>query len=567
MITNKILPHLSKAYPLQRFLLISLFLLFIFIPNAFASSYGPNRVTLIGSAQNTFGEYFKLVTNTLKLKPITAPSCIGNDGTLYLNALTNEIEICSGGTTKKFQPWTQTGNIVSLTDTAAKIVNQGTAYGTNNGLTINGGSLVVVDSVDPPTPVVVMGRGHAGAIINTSLSAYRFGRNVLIGSLHTSTSDTFIVGGEIVVDPAAVGSSVLGGYNHFMIGPAGVIGGGDRNSVGGNYGAVVGGNLNTADGTGAIVGGGYLNRATADYAGVFSGNTNTASAVTSFVGGGDHNEANSNNSTIAGGTNNIIHAFAADTTIAGGFNNRGNGPWSFIGGGHANTAGTVGLIFADGNSYAVVAGGENNIASGHYAAILGGQGNEATNAHSVALGGQNAKAKAPGSLVFGKNLTIDVAASNSIAIGNDAVGVTVTAPNVITFPGLNVGMGVTNPGVRLAVNGAAKIGPGAAYYASSSPTFLVIFRATITDNGGAILTGDPGVSVTKLGTGEYQVSYPDISNVNVVATAIGIDPLVATLENIDTSSCIVYLHLDKARTDGGFTIMISGTPPAALPLL
>ncbi len=118
-----------------------------------------------------------------------------------------------------------------------------------------------------------------------------------------------------------------------------------------------------------IAGGGALNyRGTAD--------TNSVSADFGTIGGGLHNtvQPGASASTISGGRVNTIQTNTKDSIIGGGFDNtiQSEGTGSIIGGGQNNTIqlGAVwstiggGLANQIGDSFAVVPGGDSNVAAG-----------------------------------------------------------------------------------------------------------------------------------------------------------------------------------------------------------
>ncbi len=540
------------------------------------------------------GDYDYLQTNRLRLNKTTV-SCVdvGNEGIIYLNNLSNEIEICSNGAAKKFQAWTQTDDTVSLTEPTAKIVNNGTYIGLDEGLTINSGSIVQygIEASAVPVDIVISERGVPGFIWNPTTGSLAVGTNGLIArSLNTAATNTFRFGGDNSIASTAISSSITGGSNNSIFGNGygfigggqansissqmATIGGGQTNALSGAYGVIGGGlsNLATADET--VIGGGNANRATALGAGVFSGNTNQATATYAFVGGGNLNIAGGQNSTIAGGMGSIIDAAAIygtigggranivsnyENTIAGGGGNRTDGDGSTIGGGSFNSAGAIG------KDYATVAGGNANIASGYAATVGGGKNNEASGNYSFAIG-ENAKAKAPNSFALGTNITVDAAATNSGIIGNDAVGLAISNPNALSIVGLNVGIGTTAPSASLTVIGDIKQGPSGDRFTISSPSNLVMYRANVSALG-TIVNGDSGVAASRLAIGRYRVTFPAMTNVVIVVTPVSDPARIATVSGISASSCVVatFNPSPGIPIDAGFNIIITGTLNVVVP--
>ncbi len=120
-----------------------------------------------------------------------------------------------------------------------------------------------------------------------------------------------------------------------------------------------------------------------------------------------------------GGGNTAAGAFATFATVAGGVGNTASGDLSTVGGGNTNTASGISATVAGGNSnaasanFATVGGGSGNSAGGAASAVPGGQLNTAQGSFSFAAG-RRAKANHQGSFVRGDSTDADVASS-----GND----------------------------------------------------------------------------------------------------------------------------------------------------
>jgi hypothetical protein len=210
------------------------------------------------------------------------------------------------------------------------------------------------------------------------------------------------------------GNIVTGGQNNDADGPYAAVGGGDGNTATGQESAIPGGLNNTASGTRSAVSGGSGNEATAPEATVGGGENNAASASDATVAGGQGNTASANSATVGGGFNNLADAEYA-TVAGGGVTDTQNADstrnavydnYGTIAGGGSNTAGTDDDTVNA--TYATVAGGRNNTASGQY---------------SVAMG-RNATADNDGALVVGD--------STSTPVSSDAVDQAVFQQSVIT---------------------------------------------------------------------------------------------------------------------------------------
>jgi len=176
-------------------------------------------------------------------------------------------------------------------------------------------------------------------------------------------------------------TNVSGGVNNTASGIYATVIGGESNTASSTYATVVGGKSNTASSTNATVGGGLSNTASSTYATVGGGSTNTASSESATVSGGSTNTASEHYATVGGGSTNTASQYYA--TIAGGFTNLANRPYTTVGGGGKNFAS---------NDYATIGGGESNAASALYATVGGGANNAATDDYGTVGGGANNQA-------------------------------------------------------------------------------------------------------------------------------------------------------------------------------
>ena len=218
----------------------------------------------------------------------------------------------------------------------------------------------------------------------------------------------------------ATSPNLIGGYSGNVISPTvvgGVIAGGGNsgnpNTVIANYATVGGGERNTASDIGATVGGGYSNTVSAFYATVGGGWGNTASDNSATVGGGDGNDASGVAATVGGGGFNTASGAGAFVGGGGwdGANSGGNqaaGNASTIGGGLGNSIPVTG-------TYAVVAGGRGNEASGFAATVGGGDSNTANIDWATVGGGERNTAS-------GAYVTVGGGFSNTVSDGGATVG-------------------------------------------------------------------------------------------------------------------------------------------------
>lgn len=410
---------------------------------------------------------------TIQLTPQTTIPSPCPAGTLYYNQVLDGLYLCNAvDASNDINAWLRIdgtpGGTVFLKNGNDKIVNSGTYTGLSKGLNINGGSLVIADSTDPATDVVLMGRGHVGLIWNPSENSLRVGRNVMIGSLGAYNPESYIFGGDHVVEPTASIVSILGGTNHSITGTIthAVIGGGDRNGVAADFGTVAGGSFNTV------------------------------SAINGFVGGGTINSilAAGNNSSIVGGRENTI----------------ANGAYGFIGGGSLNSISGDHAVLVGGGSnqaignFSVVSGGTSNTARGNNSIIPGGAGNE-TDESGFSLGWNN---MITGNTSGGVGEGNVVSGDNSYAIGS---GLNVANDNMIA---LSDPVAITRSTVRgggITVN--LDVGDGEIiaddHYVPTTGTFseLIRFRTNACDS--VFQASHAGITVGDMdANGTCDVTFP-----------------------------------------------------------
>jgi trimeric autotransporter adhesin len=164
-------------------------------------------------------------------------------------------------------------------------------------------------------------------------------------------------------------------------------------------GSVVGG-LNSvipASTAGAMIGGGVANTNQSAYATIAGGQRNVIQFTSSHavIGGGLGHfiETNSSYSAISAGANNSIRRLI----FTGEFASTNNAQYSAIGGGQNN--------LVEGGSWSVIAGGRNNLIRGDYAVVAGGEGNVAVS-HSFAAG-RRARAIHDGSFIWADSVNAD----------------------------------------------------------------------------------------------------------------------------------------------------------------
>jgi hypothetical protein len=246
-----------------------------------------------------------------------------------------------------------------------------------------------------------------------------------------------------------------------------VDGGGNMNTASATYTTVSGGNTNDATNLGATIGGGHSNlgsgvyttiaggyegEASGNYAAVGGGQYNSAKALNTTVGGGYGNSALAESATVSGGTGNSVSA-SYGTIAGGGLNssapgNRVTDSYGTVGGGGNNQAGNGNASLAD-RTYATVAGGFSNTASGIAANVAGGRSNTASAAYAMVPGGYASTASGDFSFAAGRQAR--ALQSGSFVWGdNTAAFINSTVPNQF--------IARASGGVRFYSNAAATTG-------------------------------------------------------------------------------------------------------------
>jgi hypothetical protein len=203
-------------------------------------------------------------------------------------------------------------------------------------------------------------------------------------------------GGIKVTDYAAIGQ------DQHLSGIGSSIGGGESDTVQGDYSVISGGLSNQADGDYNVIGGGTENVTVEEFTTVGGGYRNEATAYQATIAGGFFNQAADTGATVGGGQSNKV--WAAYGTICGGSTNFVSDTGSFVGGGNVNSA--------TGRS-ATLCGGTENIASGDRSFVGGGAGVYANGSHSTACGG--------GGVVADGDFSVAVGGNNNYAFGLAAV--------------------------------------------------------------------------------------------------------------------------------------------------
>jgi hypothetical protein len=135
------------------------------------------------------------------------------------------------------------------------------------------------------------------------------------------------------------------------------VGGGMGNAASELSATVGGGRGNTASGDYATVGGGYSNTANDYYATVGGGVNNLAGGSSATVGGGWNDTASGDHATVGGGKANTAGGDYA--TVTGGYYNTASGDYSFAAGRRAKANHTGAFVWADGTDADFTSTGNN----------------------------------------------------------------------------------------------------------------------------------------------------------------------------------------------------------------
>ena len=207
------------------------------------------------------------------------------------------------------------------------------------------------------------------------------------------------------LEPTGSAPNVIGGSPINTAAPLSIgifIGGGEQNTVAGNWTTLSGGDRNTANGNWVTIGGGLRNEAVAEYA---------------TIGGGRIHRSTGPGGTVAGGENNRSGDHSA---VGGGLNNESPAPLATVGGGEGNISA---------GDHATVGGGQQNVSSGRYASVPGGHSNTAAGDFSFAAG-RRAKANHHGTFVWADSTDADFesSANNQFLVRTRFAGINRATP-------------------------------------------------------------------------------------------------------------------------------------------
>jgi trimeric autotransporter adhesin len=385
-----------------------------------AGNLGTNPATdFVGTTDDTALNFRVNNLRALRLEPnAMSPNVIGGFNTN--NAAAGVFGAAIGGGGLSGGPNRVTDNMGTVGGGQNNQAGNGIAFVTDATAAFVGGG---VNNVASAAQATIGGGGF-----NTASDV---GATVAGGTLNTATNDNAVVGGGAGNDATAQNSTIAGGNSNDAMANFSTIGGGQANDTLGAHSTAGGGLGNVAASDWSTVGGGRVNNAAGAYSTIAGGgpstpaDSNTRNRVTDdygTIGGGGNNQAGDNAgtttdrtfATVAGGRQNT--ASGSFSGIIGGLGNTAGGFGSVVGGGSTNNvigdqASIVGgtLNTAGGNA-ATIGGGEGNTTGEMWATIPGGRNNSAVGAYSYAAGRQ-AKANHQGAFVWADSNAADMASS------------------------------------------------------------------------------------------------------------------------------------------------------------
>jgi len=533
-------------------------------------TYGNNTVSLFGSNLSILGG----INNNLSG---VNSFIIGSNLTANLTGFTivnnlsgNNIYDIAGNSNQWNTAYTYS-NITSSAYTAATNLvnttsaNWNSAYTalTSTSATWNAANTVVAGNSGNwnTSYSVVSSLAYLTYTLNGSLSAIvpSRGTNVALGI-------TSNIGGGNNNQALSAYSSVLGGRYNTASGNYSNVTGGFSGLAAGCYSNVAGGVCNTASGYGASIGGGTSNTASGFNAAIAAGAFNTASCCSNFIGGGRFNTAS-----------------GARSIVVGGFCNTASGHYSFVAGGSGNSTNNFTNTFILGSglsasqaNYTYV----NNISVQGNANVTGnvGIGTTATSTALTVNGtvSANNTISAPTFTAQGStggfNITDRSGSSASSTLyrqlGTNYISDSVTGNLVAIASGGNVGIGISNPGTTLTVNGSISalnaINSATASVAGTSSLFSVGDRMGGASTGAFYRSG--GVNYLYDSNAGNVVAYTSGGNVGI-GTSSPTNKVTATSStqykgisvNNGTNDIVQLIGQSSINDNGSIVLLNAGT--------
>src|SRR5690554_99696 len=288
---------------------------------------------------------------------------------------------------------------------------------------------IIIGSNRPPakaTPLrnathsIIVGEEHGYLISSSALFGYQ--HNIIGGVMALMTGR-----GHFSVNGAAVGTNIIGGIEHEIIGASlnAIVGGaqhisaegfcsllgGFRNLCNARHSQVIGGKHNRVDAESSTIGGGYYNEIspTGIAATIIGGELNIAEGPQCSVFGGTEHHIYSDgvSSAISGGA--LGDIYKEYSSISGGIGHNIKGTFSSASGGQfvsfhltSQYSASLGSSNSKINSYYdVLLGGDDHAINAYYGVIYGGYQNSANGDHSVIVNGNASVSRAKASVILG----------------------------------------------------------------------------------------------------------------------------------------------------------------------
>jgi len=286
-----------------------------------------------------------------------------------------------------------------------------------------------------------------------------------------------------------------------------------------------------------------------------SGTPNSA-ATFSTVGGGQGNTASNSNSMVGGGLQNTAGGYAS--TVPGGSANVASGDYSFAAGLRAKATHQGAFVWADSTlaDFASTANDQFMIRASGGVGINCAPVTTLQVQSARVTGGDNT------AVFYNPNLGPNYSHIHYGLTGDWYIRSATNGGKVVLQdnPG-NVGIGTGSPGAKLDVRGDVKLGASGELFSPGGVENLRILRGTI--NGDGSIASGSGFTVSRLGTGSYQINYTtafsDYTSVSATPWGPLGAPRIATLSVSYGTLCQLVISTPAgALVDAAFDFIAIG---------
>jgi hypothetical protein len=194
----------------------------------------------------------------------------------------------------------------------------------------------------------------------------------------------------------------------------------------GSRNAIVGGNYQTiSSNNNGFIGGGNNNTITGDNCGSIGGQQNTASGTRSVVIGGFNNRPSGLDTVVVGGQNNLINSNGAYNVVAGGEQNTASGDINSIFNGRSNNvSGGIDNTIIGGNSNTLSTNSSRSI-------VIGGRENVLTRGDNCSIIGSRASTQNIGGLYNTSGVTMVSCIATDITNANHSVALGLSGRTIV----------------------------------------------------------------------------------------------------------------------------------------